>query len=65
MQTFNSKVAQKNTCRKCKTSFLSNDGSPCPECSKKNKELAVKREENKQAKASEAKAAEDEEKSDI
>ncbi len=47
MQEFKSKITQKNLCRKCKTTFISNDGSPCPECSKKNKELAAKREAKK------------------
>ncbi len=56
MQVFGSKITQKNVCRKCKTSFLSNDGSPCPECSKRNKELAAKREANKLAKAEEEKS---------
>jgi len=43
-----SKITKKTVCRKCKNTFVSNDYSKCPVCSKKNRELAAKREENKQ-----------------
>ena len=46
---FRSKFEQKMVCRKCKTVYLSTDGSPCPKCSKTNKELAAKRKRNKEA----------------
>ena len=46
---FKSKFEQKMVCRKCKTVYLSTDGSPCPKCSKVNRELAAKRKRNKEA----------------
>ncbi len=50
MLEIKSRTEMKRICRKCKTLFLSVDVSPCPTCSKKNKELAVKREANKAVK---------------
>lgn len=50
MLEIKSKITQKNKCRKCKTTFLSVDGSVCPVCSKKNKELATKREKKDEPK---------------
>jgi len=50
MEEYKSKHEQKTKCRKCKTTFLSVNGSPCPTCSAANKKLAEKREANKKAK---------------
>ena len=48
--TYKSKIEVKRVCKKCKAYYLSVDGSKCPECSRKNKELAAKREANRSQK---------------
>lgn len=44
-----SKIEQKHVCRKCKTAYLSVNGSSCPICSVRNLELAKKRRANREA----------------
>jgi len=59
MQEYTSKIEHKVKCRKCKNTFLSVNGSPCPKCSAENKKLAEKREANKRAKAEGKEAVEE------